>query len=263
MEAAIKLELANKTALVCGASQGIGAATAHELAELGCQVIALARSEDKLNKVVASLPGSGHLALVADLSDREALAQKVEATLSSTGTIHILINNTAGPKPGPISEADEENFLNGFQNHILVGALLTRLLLPGMKEANYGRIINIISTSVKQPIPNLGVSNTIRGAMASWCKTLSLEVAPFGITANNVLPGYTSTPRLASLIENAAKRQDKTIEQVTEEWRGKVPARRFADPAEVAGAAAFLASPAGSYINGINLPVDGGRTGSL
>jgi len=229
---------------------------------LGCTVIALARSEDKLNHVVAELAGSGHRALPCDLSDRTALEAAVNAQLQH-GPIHILINNTAGPKPGPIVAADEANFLSGFQNHILVGALLTRLLLPGMKETGYGRIINIISTSVKQPIPNLGVSNTIRGAMASWCKTLSLEVASFGITANNVLPGYTETPRLEALLQNAANKQGTTVEAVTEAWRAKVPARRFAAPAEVAAAAAFLASPAAGYINGINLPVDGGRTGTL
>lgn len=262
MEEAIKLELNNKTALVCGASQGIGAATAEELASLGCRVVSLARSADKLEALTAALPGEGHRFLAVDLADRDALATAVKGVLAD-GPIHILINNTAGPKPGPITQADEDNFLSGFANHVLVSSLLTQLLLPGMKDAGYGRIINIISTSVKQPIPNLGVSNTIRGAMASWCKTLSLEVAAFGITANNVLPGYTKTPRLASLIANAAKKLDKTVDEVTEIWRGKVPAARFAEPAEVASAAAFLASPAAAYINGVNLPVDGGRTGSL
>ena len=262
MEAVIKLELNNRTALVCGASQGIGAATAMELAQLGCSVIALARSQDKLKQLVASLPGTGHRYVCCDLGDRKALEQAITAELTS-GPIHILINNTAGPKPGPIAEADEEAFLGAFQNHILVGSLLTRLLLDGMKADGYGRIINIISTSVKQPIANLGVSNTIRGAMASWSKTLSMEVASFGITSNNILPGYTTTPRLTSLIESAAAKQGKSTEAISEQWRNLVPARRFGAPEEVAAAAAFLASPAASYINGINLPVDGGRTGSL
>lgn len=213
--------------------------------------------------MVASLPGSGHEVLVADLERRDELEQHVRALLDRLGAIHILVNNTAGPKPGPIVEAGEDAFLGAFQNHVLVASLLLRLLMPGMKAAAYGRVINIISTSVKQPIPNLGVSNTIRGAMASWAKTVSLEVAQFGITANNILPGYTSTPRLDALLANAAAKQGLTVEQVAEQWRELVPARRFAAPAEIAAAAAFLASPAAAYINGINLPVDGGRTGSL
>lgn len=259
----MKLELQGRTALVCGASQGIGEATAHELASLGCRVIILARTAAKLEKVLAELPGEGHRMIARDLGDRDGLKADVEALLSAVGSIHILINNTAGPKPGPISQVDEDVFLQGFQNHVLVSALLTRLLLPGMKEASYGRIVNIISTSVKVPIPHLGASNTIRGAMASWAKTLSLEVAPHGITVNNVLPGFTATPRLSSLIANAAEKQGKSEAAMADVWRSSVPAGRFAEPAEVGAAAAFLASPAASYINGINLPVDGGRTGCL
>ena len=249
----------NKTALVCGASQGIGEATARALADMGCRVIALARSAEKLEAVVQSLPGTGHLAVVHDLADRPGLAGKVSGLLQQ-GPIHILVNNTAGPKPGPIAEAEEDNFLDGFQKHVLVGAMLVKLLLPGMKVDGYGRVINIISTSVKAPIPNLGVSNTIRGAMASWAKTLATEVASHGVTVNNVLPGYTSTPRLASLIKNAAERQGCSIEDMTEQWKARVPAKRFAEPGEVAAVAAFLASPAAAYITGINVPVDGGRT---
>ena len=262
MEAAIKLDLTNRTALVCGASQGIGAATAHELADLGCKVIILARSQDKLDNVLSQLPGDGHQSLSHDLADRAGLESKVGALLEG-GPIHILVNNTAGPKPGPISQVDEETFLGAFGNHLLVSSLLTRLLLPGMKEAGFGRIINIISTSVKVPIPHLGASNTIRGAVASWAKTLSIEVAPHGITVNNVLPGFTRTPRLTSLIENAAVKQGKSVPEIEAAWQSSVPANRFAEPTEVASAAAFLASPAAGYINGINVPVDGGRTGCL
>ena len=262
LEAAINIDLSGKRALVCGASQGIGAGIAQELAGLGCRVVALARSRDKLAQLVADLPGEGHTILAQDLSDRGELGRAVEA-LAAEAPVHILINNTAGPKPGPITEAEEASFVEGFANHILVGSLLVKLLLPGMKAAGYGRIINIISTSVKVPIPNLGVSNTIRGAMASWCKTLAAEVAPHGVTANNILPGFTQTPRLENLITAAAGRTGQTVTEVTKAWQGSVPARRFGEPREVGAAAAFLAAPAAAYINGINLPVDGGRTGCL
>jgi len=263
LEAVINIDLSGKKALVCGASQGIGAAIARELAALGCGVTALARSRDKLAGLVAELPGTGHHLLAVDLGDREELSRLVRALITDGGPIHILVNNTAGPKPGPITEAEDATFLQGFHNHILVGSLLVHLLLPGMKEAGYGRILNIISTSVKVPIPNLGVSNTIRGAMASWCKTLAGEVAPFGITANNILPGFTLTPRLESLIAAAAERAGQSRADMASAWQATVPAGRFGDPHEVAAAAAFLASPAAAYINGINLPVDGGRTGCL
>lgn len=248
---------------MCGGSQGIGEATARELAALDCRVVILARSEEKLRHVHASLPGEGHEILAHDLADSEGLAQSIDALLARLGSIQILINNTAGPKPGPITDVGEDTFLSAFHNHVLVSNLLTRQLLPSMKKAGYGRIINIISTSVKVPIANLGASNTIRGAMASWCKTLAGEVAPFGITANNVLPGFTATSRLAALIANAAQKQGKSIEEVRTQWRASVPAGRFAEPAEIGAAVAFLASPAAAYINGINLPVDGGRTGCL
>jgi len=253
----------NRTALVCGASQGIGEAVAHELAGLGCRVVAMARSLDKLEKVVAALPGQGHVALAHDIADRNGLTQRLTQIIENVGPIHILINNTGGPKPGPISEAEEETFVNGFANHVLAASALTRLFLPGMRQAGYGRIINVISTSVKIPIPNLGVSNTIRGAMANWAKTLASEVAADGITVNNVLPGLTATPRLANLIQAAATRQGKSVDEMTEIWKQMVPARRFAKPEETAAAVAFLASSAAAYINGINLPVDGGRTGCL
>lgn len=256
-------QLNGKRALVCGASQGIGAAIAVALAEQGCAITALARTQSKLEALVAGLPGGGHRVVCHDISDLNALKETIAQELADHGDIHILINNSGGPAPGPISQASPEAFTAGLQNHILAAACLTQLLLPGMKKAAYGRIINIISTSVKIPIPNLGVSNTIRGAMASWAKTLSLEVAADGITVNNILPGFTQTPRLDKLISAAAERLGKTEEEVAQLWRERVPARRFGDPKETAAAAAFLASPAAGYINGVNLPVDGGRTGCL
>ncbi len=263
MEDSINLDLTSKTALVCGASQGIGAAVAEAFAEQGCTLIAMARSKDKLETLLAGMRGGPHHLLAQDISDRAGLQKAVSSLLETHGPIQILVNNTAGPKPGPASEADEASFLAGFENHVLASSLLQRLLLPGMRRAAYGRIINIISTSVKIPIPNLGVSNTIRGAMANWSKTLASELGPLGITVNNILPGFTRTPRLESLIENAAKKTGQSREAVIAAWKTSIPARRFAEPGEVAAAAAFLASPAAAYINGINLPVDGGRTGCL
>ncbi|MFN6092435.1 MAG: SDR family oxidoreductase, partial [Bacteroidota bacterium] len=156
-----------------------------------------------------------------------------------------------------------EAFLNTFNQHLLCNHLIAQAVLPGMKEAKFGRIINIISTSVKQPLKGLGVSNTIRAAVANWSKTLSVEVAPFGITVNNVLPGATATQRLASIIENKSQKQNHSIDEVEQEMLSEIPAGRFGRPEEIAAAVAFLASPAAAYINGINVPVDGGRTGCL
>ena len=211
----INIELTGKTALVCGASKGIGRATAFQLAQQGANVVLLARSKDILVRMVKELPGSGsHHFLAVDISHRDLLKFSVESFIDKHGPIHILVNNSGGPKGGPITDASSEEFLNAFQNHLLVNSLLTQLLLPGMKKSSYGRIINIISTSVKVPIQNLGVSNTIRAAVANWAKTLSLEVATLGITVNNVLPGYTSTEILIELIEYAAIKTGRSIAQI-------------------------------------------------
>jgi 3-oxoacyl-[acyl-carrier protein] reductase len=261
LEVSVILNLEKKTALICGASKGIGEAVAKKFSELNANTILLARSEDKLITLTNSLKNSKYISI--DISDRNLLKEKITNLINDIGTIDILINNTGGPKAGLISEALDIDFLDAFNNHLLVNSLLSQMLIPNMKKNNYGRIINIISTSVKIPIPNLGVSNTIRAAVASWAKTLSNEVAQYGITVNNVLPGYTDTERLSVLIENASKKSNKSIDEIKNEWINSVPAKRFANPIEVANAVAFLASEQASYINGINLPVDGGRTGCL
>ncbi len=263
----MNLDLSGKYALVGGASKGIGRAVAEELALLGANVVVMARSEDLLKQSVAALPNNGsqaHGYLVADNTRPDTLRQTVEAWLKQHGkTIHILINNTGGPAGGPAIDAKPDEFVQAFTNHLLCNQHLAQAVVPGMKAAGYGRIINIISTSVKQPIPGLGVSNTIRGAVANWAKTLSLELGPFGITVNNVLPGFTETERLESIIGNKAAKTGADEAKIIEEMKLETPARRFASANEVAAAAAFLASPAAAYINGINLPVDGGRTASL
>lgn len=261
-----KIRLDGRRALVCGASQGIGCAAARVLAGQGASVTLLARSAEKLAMALAELPaeaGQQHAIVVADLGDTERLAGGVSEKLSSGPVHHILVNNTGGPPPGLASEADAAAFSVAFAQHVLASQIITRAVVPGMSEVGYGRIINIISTSVKEPIPGLGVSNTIRGAMASWAKTLSMELGPAGITVNNVLPGYTNTSRLPPIFAARAKHSGKPLATVEEDARKTVPVGRFADPEELGYAIAFLASPAAAYISGINLPVDGGRTRSL
>ena len=260
---AVNLDLSGHRALVCGASKGIGAQAAIMMAEAGAKVTLVARSEEGLKATLENMPNSSeHTVLPLDLSDTDSIKSKVEQTVGSE-PYTILVCNTGGPKAGPLSEADTENLESGFRMHVLANQKLLEAVLPGMKQKEYGRIINVISTSVKIPIPNLGVSNTIRGAVANWAKTLSMELGSFGITVNNVLPGYTQTERLEALIAAAAGRLGKSEDEVIKMWKGKVPAGRFGDPKETAAAISFLASPMASYINGVNLPVDGGRTGSL
>ena len=259
------ISLKNKTAIICGSTQGIGLAAARELALLGADCILLARNETALKEAVASLDSSSgqqHQYAVADFSKNDEVKTAIKKIVQSA-TIHILINNTGGPAPGAITDASTDNFTSAFQQHIVNNQLLVQAVLPGMKEAGYGRIINIISTSVKIPIANLGVSNTIRAATAAWAKTLSLEVASFGITVNNVLPGYTKTQRLDSLITTNAGKQNISKEELATRMQQMIPAQRFGEASEVAAVAAFLASPAASYVNGTSIPVDGGNTGAF
>jgi len=260
------LNLIGKKALVCGSTQGIGFAAAEELARMGATVILLARNEEKLKEAVSKLSlvtKQHHGYLVADFAAPEQLKTVIEAYVKANDSIHILVNNTGGPPAGPIAIAKTEEFVAAFSNHLLCNHILVQALLDGMKNEKFGRIINVISTSVKQPLKGLGVSNTIRAAVANWSKTLASEVAAFGITVNNVLPGATSTQRLQSIISNKSKNLGYSENAVTNEMQDEIPMRRFAHPSEIANAIAFLASPAASYITGINLPVDGGRTSCL
>lgn len=261
----MNLNLQGRNALVCGSSKGIGKAVAIELAILGANVTLVARSGNILTEVKDQLDRSlqqKHDFLVADFSDRTDLKRKISG-LVAIKPIHILVNNTGGPPGGPIIEAEPEAFLSAYQQHLICNHLLVKAVLPGMQAAGFGRVVNIISTSVKQPIDGLGVSNTVRAAVANWAKTLASEVGRDGITVNNVLPGYTFTQRLEEIITNRAAASGKTEEAIQEGMKKTVPAGRFADPSEIAAAVAFLASPAAAYINGINVPVDGGRTQSL
>lgn len=247
-----------KTALVCGSTQGIGLATAQLLAQRGCTLVLLARNEAKLKQAIATLAGSNHSYIVADQSDESSMHNAVQKLQSLN--IHILVNNSGGPAAGPANSALPTDFINAFNQHLIANQLLLQAILPQMKNNKYGRIINVISTSVKQPLKGLGVSNTIRGAVASWSKTLATELGPFGITVNNVLPGATKTERLTSIIEGKSTKAGTSIDEAEKEMLAEIPAGRFAQPSEIAEAICFLASDAAAYINGINLPVDGGRT---
>lgn len=260
------IRLDGKRALVCGSTQGIGKATALELASLGAEVILLARNEEKLEKMIGVLDNPNqvkHQYLMADFGYPEQVKEQIDNYLSSNEAIHILINNTGGPPGGPAINATPDSFLKAIGSHLICNQLLSQALVPGMSAAGYGRIINVISTSVKVPIPGLGVSNTVRGAVASWAKTLATELGPKGITVNNVLPGFTATPRLTEVFTSQANQKGISLEAHEAAMKSSVPLKRFADPSETAAAVAFLASPAASYINGINLPVDGGRTPCL
>ena len=262
----MNLDLTNKRAIVCGSTQGIGKAVALELAQLGASVTLVARNEEKLQEAIQQLDqanGQQHTYIVADFADPEQVKAQIQAYVQQQDEMHILVNNTGGPPGGPIAEAKPEEFLKAFNMHLINNHQLAQAVIPSMKQSGYGRIINIISTSVKQPLHGLGVSNTIRGAVASWAKTMAGELGQFGITVNNVLPGSTKTSRIYSLVESRAEKSGKSKQEVQEEMEQAIPARRFAEPEEVAAAAAFLATPAAAYINGVSLAVDGGRTGCL
>lgn len=260
------IDLNGRHALVCGASQGIGLATAKALAELGADVTLLARRAEVLQEVATNLPrpraSQIHGWIAADTADLDGLRAQVEA-LCAAKPVHILVNNTGGPPPGSVRGAELSAFEAAYRQHLLANHVLAETVLPGMERDGYGRIVNVISTSVKEPLRGLGVSNTTRWAVASWAKTLATEVAAKGITVNNVLPGSTETPRIEQIIQTTMQKTGEDRDKVYAKMAAEIPMGRFAKPGETAAAIAFLCSPAASYITGINLPVDGGRTRSL
>lgn len=261
----MNIDLTNKHVLVCGASRGIGRACAQALTELGASITAVARDADALQTVAAELPagdGQKHQWLALDFAAPEAMATRLREHLERD-PVQIVINNTGGPPPGPVADAEPEAFMEGFRRHLICNQLIVQAALPGMRAAGYGRIVNIVSTSVYEPIPGLGVSNTIRAAVAGWAKTLSREIGPEGFTVNNVLPGFTATGRLDALIRGNAEKAGISEEEQAARMKAGVPMGRFAEPEEIAAAVAFLASPAGSYISGVSLAVDGGRLQSI
>lgn len=257
--------LMGRHALVCGGSAGIGEASAFALAKAGASITLLARREERMQALLEPLKQVGASDvryIVGDLTERDALERSIRRLLEEHGPVHIWINNTGGPAPGPLHTASEEAMAAAFGQHVLSSQRLLQLLLPGMKSEGYGRIISVLSTSVRVPIPGLGVSNLIRAAMASWSKTLSGELPP-EVTINCVLPGFTATERLASLAQHRADAAGCSVEEIEESWKTTIPEGRLGRPEELGDVVAFLASPAASYIRGVCLPVDGGRTPSI
>lgn len=262
----MNLDLTGKTALVCGSTQGIGKAAAIELALLGANVTLLARNEEKLQEVLDELPrkkGQKHRYLLIDFSKTNQIKAKIERYLTKYPKVHILVNNTGGPSGGAVIEANPEQFVQAFNEHVIAAQILTQAVVPSMKNAHFGRIINVTSIGMKQPVLGLGVSNTIRGAMGNWAKSMANELGKFGITTNNVLPGYTTTGRLQKVNEMRAALTNKTVVEVEEELIKDIPIGRFTTPQETAAVIAFLCSPAAASVNGVSIPVDGGKTSSL
>ena len=259
------LDLRGRHALVCGGSDGIGRAAAMELARLGADVTLLARREQALRDAVQALPdadGQRHGFLVADMADAPALRASAGA-LANGRPVQILVNNTGGPPGGPAHAAPVEAYLDAFHRHLIAGQTLLQAVLPGMRATGWGRIVNVISTSVYEPIPNLGVSNTVRGAVASWAKTLSRELGGDGITVNNVLPGYTRTQRLHQILADRSQASGQSQDEVSRGMLATVPAGRFAEPEETGAVIAFLCTNAAAYVNGQSIAVDGGRMQSI
>jgi 3-oxoacyl-[acyl-carrier protein] reductase len=261
----MNLDLTDKRALVLGASKGIGRAIAEQLAKLGCSVTLVARNENLLNQVVQTLAPvkGGHSTLAGDVSQRGELVKKISETMSRKGSFDIFVNNTSGPPPGPVFDATTNEMQAALENHLFVAMDVAKLVAPSMQKKRWGRIVNIISTSVKIPIKGLGVSNTVRGAVASWTKTLSMELGPYGITVNGILPGATKTERLSQILDQQARSGNRELADVEQTWISSIPMGRFGNPEDIANAACFLASPAADYITGVFLAVDGGRTGSF
>jgi len=261
----LSLGIQGKTALVAGSTQGIGFAAAEALASLGANCVLISRNEEKLKSAAARLDtarGQQHSYLVADFQKPESVEGVVSSFLKDHN-IDILVNNTGGPAAGPVADATPEQFIAAFQQHLICNHILVRLVMQGMKHAGYGRIVNVISTSVKIPLKGLGVSNTIRGAVASWAKTMANELGQYGITVNNVLPGATATERLETIIDNKVAKTGLQADAVEKEMLEEIPAKRFGQPAEIGAVIAFLCTPAAAYVNGTSIPVDGGRTGSI
>ncbi|TAE67935.1 MAG: SDR family oxidoreductase [Bacteroidetes bacterium] len=264
----MNLSLENKNALVGGSTQGIGLAVAQILAEMGAKLTLVARNEDKLKEVITTLATpyqQNHTYIVADYEFPEQLADKTKQfiTQNKIDTWDILVNNTGGPAGGSLLDASADMLRNAYTQHLICNQILAQIFVPLMKKKGQGRIVNIISTSVKEPLENLGVSNTTRWAVASWAKTLATELASFNITVNNILPGATQTARIDFILNSKSKKENISVEEAKKEMEKTIPMKRFAEPKEIANGVAFFVSDLASYITGTSLAIDGGRTKSM
>ena len=257
----MNIQLNSKNALVGAATQGIGAGIATELAKCGANVTVISRNEDKLKDFIATLPivndKQKHQYLVADFSDFENY-QKIITEYFDSNEVDILVNNTNGPQPGLASDKNVDDYQKAFDLLFKTVCETTNLALPKMIQKGNGRIINVSSLSVKEPIPNLALSNSIRSAVIAWSKTLSIEVAKHNVTINNILTGYFDTERIKNLIGHEAEQTNRSVEEIKKEREDKIPMKRLGKPEEYGHLVSFLASDFASYITGTSIPLDGG-----
>lgn len=263
--AAMKIDLTGRVAMVCGSSAGLGLATARLLGAAGCNLVLCARTAAKLDAAAEELSAGGIevLTVPTDLTSVEQIEALTQSALDRFGTIDILVNNAGGPPGGTFDDLDEAAWRAAVDLTLMSAVEVTRRLLPAMRAQQWGRIINVTSTSVKQPVEGLMLSNSIRLAVVGWAKTLANEVGPDQVTINNVCPGFTTTARLDELAENVAARQGIDTTQVYENWAAGIPLKRLASPEEFANVVVFLASEQASYVHGATIVVDGGRSQSV
>ncbi len=256
------LDLSGKWALVGGSSKGIGLAVAQELSRLGASVILTGRDETALMAAKATLAGPNET-VVVDFQSNSSIDKLLAGITEKGRTINILVNNAGGPPSGSFMESRADAMIQALNTHLFAMDQMSRALAPGMRSSGYGRIVNIVSVTARVPLKNMILSNTVRGAVLNWSKTVSLELAPYGITVNNILPGYTRTQRAIDLWQSLSKNQGCSPEDIEKNWKSQVPMGRLAEPEEIANVVAFLCSPAASFVTGISMPVDGGWTPSV
>jgi len=255
-------QLSGRVALVCGASQGIGRACAFALAGMGARVVVSGRNDEGLTKVLSNLPAvksGAHEMLLQDHGDAAAMEAAADALSAKCGAVHLLIVNSGGPAPGFLVDASANDLEMAIRQHVSTAQGLVRALAPGMRAANFGRVVAITSTSVVTPLRGLGVSNVVRAAMSNWVRTIAGELGRFAITANMVMPGSTKTGRLDALMQGRASRAGSTLQEIEREMIARIPVGRLGSTEEIAAVVAFLCSPAASFVNGAMIPVDGGQ----
>lgn len=260
------LGIRNKVALVTASSRGLGRAVAEELATEGASLLLCARNTASLESTAADIrktTGAKVVCVTADVSDPAAIELVWKKASEEFGRVDILVTNAGGPPPGPFESHPPSAWSDALKLNFESVVNMTRAVLPGMKERRWGRIINITSIAVKQPVDNLILSNSVRAAVTGFARTLANEVASYGITVNNVMPGYTLTDRIADLASSNARQRGVTPHSIIAAWETQIPAGRLGTPAEFAAMVTFLASERASYTTGASIPVDGGWIRSL